>query len=77
MPWCEDCSKYWAPTALTTDGTCPTCGRVVGDHERDDGDDDSDHDGDDPSDESTPWHFKLLIVLLVVYLGWRFVQLLT
>jgi hypothetical protein len=24
-----------------------------------------------------PWHFKLLMVLLVVYLGWRIVQLFT
>lgn len=21
-----------------------------------------------------PWHFKLLVVALVIYLGWRFVQ---
>ena len=28
-------------------------------------------------DESTPWHFKLLVVATVVYLGWRFIQLLT
>jgi hypothetical protein len=22
-----------------------------------------------------PWHFKLMLVALVIYLGWRFVQL--
>ena len=22
-----------------------------------------------------PWHFKLMVVALVIYLGWRFVQL--
>jgi hypothetical protein len=22
-----------------------------------------------------PWHFKLLLVLVVLYLGWRFVQI--
>ena len=26
MPWCEDCAKYWAPSAMTPDGACPTCG---------------------------------------------------
>lgn len=26
-------------------------------------------------DASAPWHFKLLVVLLVLYLGWRIVDL--
>lgn len=85
MPFCEDCAKYWAPSAMNDDGTCPTCGRTVEapqvqstitaknlDLKRlavgDDG---------DPADAAAPWHFKLLMVLLVVYLGWRFVQLFT
>jgi hypothetical protein len=84
MPYCEDCAKYWTPSAMNDDGTCPTCGRTVeapvvqstitaknldlkklaaGDGEVD--------------DVGAPWHFKLLVVLLAVYLGWRFVQLLT
>lgn len=25
--------------------------------------------------ERTPWHFKLLVALLFIYLGWRIVQL--
>ena len=29
MPFCEDCAKYWTPSAMNDDGTCPTCGRVV------------------------------------------------
>jgi hypothetical protein len=61
LPWCESCSKYYAPTALTEEGTCPTCGRPVGEPEV-------------PA-EPTPWHFKLLVLATVVYLGWRFVQL--
>ncbi|MFM2070931.1 MAG: hypothetical protein RLZZ623_1194 [Actinomycetota bacterium] len=85
MPFCEDCAKYWTPSAMNDDGSCPTCGRVVeapavqstvtaknidlkqlavG------------KDGD-PDDAGAPWHFKLLMVVLAVYLGWRFVQLLT
>ena len=83
MPFCEDCAKYWAPSAMREDGSCPTCGRPV------------DH-GALASDSSTiapasidgksirelagkeakaPWHFKLLVVALVVYLGWRLVSL--
>ena len=29
MPWCEDCAKYWTPSAMNDDGTCPSCGRSV------------------------------------------------
>ena len=29
MPWCEDCAKYLGPSAMTEEGACPTCGRVV------------------------------------------------
>ena len=81
MPWCEDCAKYWAPSALSDDGTCPTCGHVVEPAARQPitaknidlrklaaGDS-----GEDLG--KAPWHFKLLMVLLVLYLGWRFVQL--
>ncbi len=28
----------------------------------------------DEVDQSTPWHFKVLLVALVIYLGWRLVQ---
>ena len=63
MPWCETCSKYYTPTALTEEGTCPTCGHPVGEPQQ------------DAPVEPTPWHFKLLVLATVVYLGWRFVQL--
>ena len=71
---------------MLADGTCPTCGRklavpvapaVAG----------SEGDGDRltadtvdvkalaGSDAKVPWHFKLLVAALCVYLGWRLVQL--
>ena len=54
MPWCEQCAKYMAPSAMRPDGTCPTCGSDV----------------ETPAlkaeevadDERAPWHFKLLVV---------------
>ena len=52
---------------MRDDGTCPTCGRMVGEIEQR---------GDEAvAEESTPWHFKLLVVALVVYLGWRFFEM--
>ena len=69
MPWCDDCSKYWAPSAMTPEGTCPTCGRDL---------DVPVKAGDGTEeDEKAPWHFKLLMVLLVIYLVWRFWQIFT
>ena len=69
MPWCEECSKYWTPNSMNEDGTCPSCGRVVEAPEVVD-----DEAGDD---DKAPWHFKLLVVALVVYLSWRFIQIFT
>ena len=66
MPWCEDCAKYLTPTSLNADGTCPTCGRPVGEIEA--------RAESELDDERTPWHFKLLVAAVALYLGWRLVQ---
>lgn len=88
MPWCEACAKYMAPSAMNADGTCPQCGRVVQVASihgrvtaknldlkklaRSGSGDDSD---ESEEDVSVPWHFKLLVAALVIYLSWRVVQL--
>lgn len=72
MPYCDDCEKYWAPSSMNDDGSCPKCGTdldepaIAAAHsERAESDDDA----------KTPWHFKLMIVALVLYLGYRFVEI--
>ena len=67
MPWCEECSKYLTPSAMNPDGTCPSCGRPVGEIEE--------RAAAVAEDEKTPWHFKLLVVAVVAYLGWRLVEI--
>lgn len=63
MPWCDTCDAYRAPTALGADGTCTTC-----------------HESVDKSDlgvaapAKAPWHFWLMVLALVLYLGWRLIQ---
>jgi len=52
---------------MTTEGRCPTCGADLGEADR--------RGREALEEEKTPWHFKLLVVALVVYLGWRFVEL--
>ncbi|MDQ3738586.1 MAG: hypothetical protein M3337_05390 [Actinomycetota bacterium] len=52
---------------MNEDGTCPTCGSAVHAPE---------HVSHDIEDLKAPWHFKLMIVALIVYLVWRFWDLL-
>ena len=59
MPWCEDCSKFWTPTSMAADGTCPSCGTRIATAK---------------TDPKAPWHFKLLVVAVCIYLAWRLVQ---
>jgi hypothetical protein len=63
MPWCDDCDVYLAPNTVRADGTCPTC--------------DAEVDAADtkvPPPAKAPWHFWLMVVALVGYLGWRAVD---
>jgi hypothetical protein len=69
VPWCETCSKYLTPTGLAVDGSCPTCGRTVAEAEQQAQDDTV------VADERTPWHFKLLIGAVAIYLIWRLIQM--
>jgi hypothetical protein len=71
VPWCADCDRFYNPNSLNADGTCPTCGRLVGEEAT----------GPDKpeklrkfSDEPTPWHFKALIVVVSIYLTFRLIQ---
>ncbi len=68
MPWCEPCARYYhAPSALDSEGRCPACGSDLSEQ--------TERTRHALAEETTPWHFKLLVVALVVYLGWRFVEL--
>ena len=61
MPWCDDCDRFYTPSTLTPEGTCPE-GHQVAEPE--------------PEPEGKiPWHFWLLVIALAIYLGWRLVQL--
>ena len=58
MPWCEGCARFWTPSSMNRDGSCPTCGNTIA----------------EPADVRAPWHFKLLLVAVVLYLGYRAYQ---
>jgi hypothetical protein len=45
---------------MGADGSCPSCGRTI---------------ATAAPEPKAPWHFKLLVAAVCVYLGWRVVQL--
>ena len=61
VPWCEDCARFYNPNTLDQDGDCPE-GHHVADPDA------------QPEQPKVPWHFWLLLITLVIYLGWRLVQ---
>ena len=67
MPWCETCSRFLNPNSLGPDGSCPSCGRVVSEPRA--------VGAEEEEAQKAPWHFKLLLVLVVAYLAWRTVQI--
>jgi hypothetical protein len=75
MPWCDHCSKFWTPTSVDAEGTCPTCGRPLGRPAGPVTADDLDLKELAGEDARAPWHFKLLIVLVVLYVAWRIIDL--
>jgi hypothetical protein len=75
MPWCDHCSKFWNPTSVEADGACPSCGRPVAPRGATVTADDLDLKKLAGEDAKAPWHFKLLIVLVVLYLAWRIIDL--
>ena len=79
MPWCEECAKYWTPSTVNDDGTCPKCGQPLAAQQpitaknlnlrslaAGEGNE---------ADMKAPWHFKLLMVMLAAYLTYRIVYL--
>ena len=67
MPWCETCSRFLNPNSLKPDGSCPNCGRTVAET--------TTADTAETEHEKAPWHFKLLLVVTVIYLAWRAAQM--
>lgn len=52
---------------MTPEGKCPSCGVDLEVESR--------RAAEVVEDEKAPWHFKLLVVALIAYLGWRVVEL--
>ncbi|MEZ5381156.1 MAG: hypothetical protein R2754_05100 [Microthrixaceae bacterium] len=67
MPWCDECDKFYTQSTLNGDGTCPEGHQAVDPPPNQPGDADDDERG-------APWHFWLMVAVLVLYLAWRLIQ---
>ncbi len=76
MPWCDTCDKYLAPNALNPDGSCPTCESSVDTNDlKEAGAAQAGSVEAEAPTAKAPWHFWLMVIALVLYLGWRLIQL--
>lgn len=66
VPWCDTCDRFYNPNTLTAEGACPKCGRIVAVP--------APEAAEAPEDHGAPWHFKVLIAVTAVYLGYRLFQ---
>jgi hypothetical protein len=67
VPWCASCDRFLSPSTVQTDGSCPGCGRPVEAGRARDADSDDEL-------PPVPWHLKLLLGALAIYLGYRAFQ---
>ena len=54
---------------MQTDGSCPQCGSKLQNPAG------IDRIGGADDDAKAPWHFKLLVAAVVIYLTWRVIQM--
>ena len=75
MPWCDTCSRFLSPSSVHADGSCPRCGRTVdaGRARAATAVEDPGSPDEEPLDP-LPWHFKLLLGAIALYLGYRAFQ---
>jgi hypothetical protein len=76
VPWCPECDRFLSPASVLPDGSCPRCGRDV----------DAGRAkppvttlepsavAEEEAPDPVPWHLKLLLGAIALYLGYRAFQ---
>jgi len=73
VPWCDQCNRFLSPASVLIDGTCPACGRPVDPGQAKLPAPPPAAPTEEPLDP-VPWHFKLLLGAVALYLGYRAFQ---
>ena len=75
MPWCDDCSRFWNPPQLKDARACPVCGRALAPSPTDEPALatalPASPAGPEARAKGAPWHFKLLVVGVTIYMVYR------
>jgi hypothetical protein len=76
VPWCDDCSRFWNTPDLAADQTCPSCGRALAGPAGGGGGDGTTAPASTGTTTLTrakgaPWHFKLMVFGVTVYMIYR------
>jgi len=77
VPWCATCDRFLSPPTVTSEGTCPACGRPVEAGQAHPAGEERQAAAQPPPEEDlgpVPFHLKFLGIALVIYLGYRFFQ---
>jgi hypothetical protein len=78
VPWCLACDRFLSPSTVRADGTCPSCGRLVDPGRARAAASEPASTTVAPAVEDAPapvpWHLKLLLVALAIYLAYRAFQ---
>ncbi len=87
MPWCGGCDRFLSPSTVAATGECPRCGAAVEpgrarppaanptpEPTPEPTPNPEPHASGDETPLPVPWHFKLLVGALALYLGWRAFQ---
>lgn len=74
MPWCEACDRFYTPSTLSTAGDCPEGHHVAEPDAPSTLPQSTAEPREEEPDPKVPWHFWVLLVSAVVYLGWRAVE---
>lgn len=82
MPWCDTCNRFFNPNTLLPDGTCPNCGSQAAPPDESPAAARATSGGirqgtlhEDATSHKVPWHFKVMVVATIGYLGWRIVEM--
>jgi hypothetical protein len=74
MPYCEPCERFYTPSTLSAEGDCPEGHHVANPEDAPTLIQSDAPPREDEKDPKVPWHFWLLLIAVVIYLGYRAFQ---
>lgn len=74
MPFCETCDRFYTPSTLTPEGDCPEGHHVADPQDAEQFIQSAAPPREDEKEPKVPWHFWILLIAVIIYLGYRAYQ---